>query len=162
MARAVTRTGWWAARSARERLLLLVMAALLALVLTWFVVIRPLMDARAAAEARLNAAVTELAQARADAEALKQQAATAPGNPVPLPVDGFLMQSAAEQGFTNMQVSATGAGSATVSIGQVRPAAFFGWIGQLEARGLMVESLSARANPDQTIAVQAVLRSGRN
>jgi hypothetical protein len=42
----------------------------------------------------------------------------------------------------------------------VRPAPFFGWIGQLETRGLIVDSLSARPNPDQTIAVQAVLRAG--
>jgi hypothetical protein len=41
-----------------------------------------------------------------------------------------------------------------------RPQAFFGWIGQLEARGLVVESMSARANADQTIAVEAVLRAG--
>jgi hypothetical protein len=31
----------------------------------------------------------------------------------------------------------------------------------LEARGIKVETLSARPNPDQTIAVQAVLRGGQ-
>lgn len=153
------RSGWWAERSLRERRLLLVMAVLLALVVIWFGVIRPLNDARTAAEQRLNAAVTELARARGQAAALKQVPAAANTNPVPLPVDGFLMQSGGEQGFTNLRVAADGASRATLSIPNVRPAAFFGWIGQLEARGLIVESLSARANADQTIAAEAVLRA---
>lgn len=158
----VQRRGWWAARSLREKRLLLAMAALLALVLAWFLVIRPLTDARAAAEARLNAAVTDLARARGEAAALKNQPANANNNPVPLPVDGFLMQSGGEQGFTNLQIVADGASRASISMAQVRPPAFFGWIGQLEARGLIVESLSARPNPDQSIAVQAVLRAGNS
>jgi len=158
----VTRGGWWAARSLREKRLLLFMAALLALVLIWLLIIRPLMDARANAEARLTAAVTELGRARADAAALKQNtAAAAPsGNPVPLPLDDFLRQAGAEQGLTNLAVVADGPDRATMRIAQVRPPALFGWIGQLEARGVAVEALSARANADQTIAVEAVLRAG--
>ena len=38
---------WWDTRSAREKRLLLVLAALLVLVLAWLLVIRPLGDARA-------------------------------------------------------------------------------------------------------------------
>lgn len=156
----IRNNAWWAQRSLREKRLLLAMAALLAFVLIWFVVIRPLMDARAAADARLTAAVTDLGRARAEAASLKQSTSAVNNNPVPLPVDGFLSQSAGEQGFTNLQVVADGASRATISSAQVRPAAFFGWIGQLEARGLIIESLSARANQDQTIAVDAVLRAG--
>jgi general secretion pathway protein M len=70
------------------------------------------------------------------------------------------MQSAGEQGFTNLQAVASGPGRVAITVPQARPAPFFGWIGQLEARGLTVESLSARPNPDQTIAVQATLRGG--
>ncbi len=157
----VKRGGWWAARSLREKRLLLFAAALLALVLVWLLIIRPLMDARANAEARLTAAVTELGRARADAAALKQTSAAAPSsNPVPLPLDNFLRQAGAEQGLTNLAVVADGPGRATLTIAQVRPAAMFGWIGQLEGRGVTVESLSARPNSDQTIAVEAVLRAG--
>ncbi|HEY0114340.1 MAG TPA: type II secretion system protein GspM [Allosphingosinicella sp.] len=155
----VTRSGWWAARSLREKRLLLAMGALLALVIVWLAVIRPLIDARAAAEQRLNLAVTELARARAEAAAMAQAAPGPNMAPVPLPVDGFLMQSAAEQGLTNLQVVADGAARATISIANVRPQAFFGWIGQLEARGLVVESMSARTNADQSIAAEAVLRA---
>ena len=157
----VRRSGWWATRTLREKRLLLFMTALLALVLIWFVIIRPLLDARAAAEQRLNAAVTELARARAEVAALSQQAAGSAGSPVAGPLDAFLMQSAGEQGFTALQAVANGPGRVSITLPQARPAPFFGWIGQLEARGIKVETLSARPNPDQTIAVQAVLRGGQ-
>jgi len=156
----VRRGGWWATRSLREKRLLLVMSLLLLLVLLWFAAIRPLLDARAAAEQRLNAAVTELARARAELAARSQQAAGANAGALPGPLDAFLMQSAAEQGFTNLQAVASGPGRVAITLPQVRSAPFFGWIGQLETRGLIVETLSARPNPDQTIAVQAVLRGG--
>jgi general secretion pathway protein M len=156
----VRRGGWWAARSVREKRLLLVMSLLVALVLVWFAAIRPLLDARAAAEQRLNAAVTELARARAEVAARSRQAGGDSGSPVAGPLDAFLMQSAGEQGFTNLQAVASGPGRVAITLPQVRSAPFFGWIGQLETRGLVVESLSARPNPDQTIAVQAVLRGG--
>jgi general secretion pathway protein M len=106
----VRRSGWWATRTLREKRLLLFMTALLALVLIWFVIIRPLLDARAAAEQRLNAAVTELARARAEVAALSQQAASSSGSPVGGPLDAFLMQSAGEQGFTALQAVANGPG----------------------------------------------------
>lgn len=153
-----TRFGWWAVRTPREKRLLLALAAVALLVLVWLLVIRPITDARAAAEARLNAAVTELARARAEA-ATAQPRSGAAGAPVPLPLDGFLMTAGAEAGLTNLQVIGDGPARATLTLANVRPQAFFGWIGQLEARGLSVESLSARPNSDQTIAVEAVLRA---
>jgi general secretion pathway protein M len=157
----VTRSGWWATRTVREKRLLLVMSLLLLLVLLWFAFIRPLLDARAAAEQRLNAAVTELARARAEVAARSQQAASTGGSAVAGPLDAFLMQSAGEQGFTNLQAVANAPGRVSINLPQVRPAAFFAWVGQLEARGLVVEQMTARAGPNQTISVQAVLRGGR-
>lgn len=152
---------WWDTRSAREKRLLLILAALLVLVLAWLLVIRPLGDARANAEQRLDAAVAELGKARADAVALRQLGARPAGaQPVPRPLDGFLMQAGGEAGFTNLNVMADGSSRATISVASARPQAFFGWLAQLERRGVVVESMSARTNPDQTIAVEAVLRTG--
>jgi general secretion pathway protein M len=151
---------WWQARSLREKRLLVVASVLLVLVLAWFLIIRPLADAQANAEARLNAAVTELARVRAEAASLKQQAGTTTGTAVPQPIGPFLTQSATEQGFTNALVNPGGPDRAAVSIPQARPPAFFGWIAQLEGRGLVVESLTARPNADQTIAAEVTLRAG--
>ncbi|MDB5667138.1 MAG: hypothetical protein JWL74_88 [Alphaproteobacteria bacterium] len=155
------RPAWWEARSAREKRLLLVMAALIALLLVWLLIIRPLDDARANAEQRLDSAVAELGKARADSAALRQLGASPAGvQPVPRPLDGFLMQSSGEAGFTNLNVIADGASRATISVASARPQAFFGWLSQLERRGIIVESMSARVNADQTIAVEAVLSAG--
>ena len=156
MARQAGWKGWWAVRSVREKRLLITMLAVLALVLIWLAIIRPLMDAEADARARLDSAVAELAQARADAALAGQEAAS---SPVPGPVAAFLTQAAGEQGFTNMTITASGPTGASLASPQVRPAAFFAWIGMLEARGLVVESMTARANQDQTISVQALLRA---
>lgn len=158
MARRV-RIAWWETRSQREKRMLLALAAVLAFVLVWLLVIRPILDARAAAEAQLNAAVTDLARARSDALRLSQSRTGPGGAPVPLPLDGFLMTAAAEAGLTNAVVVGDGATRATLTLPSVRAQAFFAWIGQMEMRGLVVESMSTRPNRDQTITVEAVLRA---
>jgi general secretion pathway protein M len=158
--KSTARRGWWAARTLREKRLLLAMTALLALVIAWFGVIRPLADARAAAEQRLTAAVMDLSAARAQAAAASAQVAGPAGQPVPLPLDGFLLTSGREAGFTNLTVNAAGPSQTSISIPSARPPAVFGWIAQLEARGVAVESLIARPNADQTISVEAVMRVG--
>lgn len=150
---------WWRSRTVRERRMLAVMGATILLVLAWFALVRPMMDARAAAEARLLAATTELAQIRADAAALRQAAAPGAAR-VPLPLAGFVGTSAAEQGFANLAVSGDRQDAALMASPQVRPAPFLAWIGQLESRGIVVRSLTMRANADQTIAVQGELRAG--
>lgn len=160
MARRAPRFGWWEARSLREKRLLLFAAALLAAVLVWFLVIRPLMDAQATASARLDAAVTDLANARAEAASPKQQAATATGAPVPQPIGPFVTQSAVEQGFTNAVVTAPEPARASVSIPQAKAPALFAWIGQLEARGLVIESLEVSASANQSVSILLTLRAG--
>lgn len=149
---------WWSARSVREKRLLAVAGSLLALVLAWFLIVRPLMDARATAEARLQAASTALAQARADAAAFNRGAASQAEAPSPLAP--FITQSATEQGFTNMTVIGNQPDQVAISSPQVRPAALFGWLGQLEARGIAVRSLTATAGANQTISIQATLIAG--
>jgi general secretion pathway protein M len=162
MATSTKRLSWWQVRTVREKRLILVATALALLVLIWLFVIRPLSDAQANAEARLDAAVTELARVRAQAASLKQQAGTTSGTAVPQPIGPFLTQSAADQGFTNAIVAPSAATRASVSIPQARATILFGWIAQLEGRGLVVETLSARANADQTIAVDVTFRAGES
>ena len=149
---------WWSARSLRERRLLAIAGSLLALVLAWFLFVRPLMDARATADARLQAASTALAQARADAAAFNRGAAAQVDAPGPLAP--FITQSATEQGFTNLAVTGNRPDQVAISSPQVRPANFLAWLGQLEARGIAVRSLTATAGANQTISIQATLVAG--
>ena len=76
-----------------------------------------------------------------------------------MPIAPFLTQSATEQGFTNANVSASSPTRATVNVPQARAGVLFGWIAQMETRGLEIESLVARANADQTVAVDVVFKA---
>lgn len=155
------RPAWWDARNPREKKLLIAAAALLALVLAWLLVVRPLMDAQATANARLDAAVTDLAQARAQAAALKMQAdSQAAGQPVSLPIAPFLTQSASERGFTNAGVTPSAPDRAAVTIPQASAPVLFTWVAELETRGLTVESLVVRASADRTVSADLILRAG--
>jgi general secretion pathway protein M len=151
-------TLWWRERTRREQRLLLVMLGLFALVLLWLLVVRPLADALDSAQQRHHDAVLALAEARARDEAGRrlqgQRVATAP-----LPVDALVSRTGAEAGFTNARIAGQGPARATFALDAVRPQAFFGWVRLLERRGLVVESLRARANGDRTLAVEAAFRA---
>ncbi|HEV2817887.1 MAG TPA: type II secretion system protein GspM [Allosphingosinicella sp.] len=142
---------WWEARSARERLLLGIMFALLGLVLAWLIVVRPLADALDAAKERHAAAVVALAEARAR---LPSAAGPAPAGPA----DAIVARTAAEAGFTGVRIARQGAAGASVAIDAARPQALFGWIAEMERRGLVVERLRAQANADRTLSAEIGLR----
>lgn len=147
---------WWSARTERERRLLQVMFALLAALLVWLLVVRPLADALDSAKARHAAAVDAVGIARARAAVVPEAGGSrAP----PSPLDAFVRRTATEAGFAEARVTARGPGRAAVAIAAARPQAFFAWVRQLEARGLAVESLSARTNQDRTLAVEAGFRA---
>ena len=149
---------WWGQRSLREQRLLLVMFALVALVALWLLAIRPLSDALDVAQERHADAVTALAQARARTAALRGR--TGPTTTTaPLPIDGLIARTGAEAGFANARIAAQGPARATFALDAVRAPAFFAWIRALEARGLVVDSLRARANSDRTLAVEAAFRA---
>ena len=151
-------TLWWRERTLREQRLLLLMFGLFALVLLWLLVVRPLADALDAAQQRHHEAVLALAEARARTEAGRrlqgQRAETAP-----LPVDALVSRTGAEAGFANARIAAQGPARATFALDAVRPQAFFAWVRLMERRGLVVDSLHARANGDRTLAVEAAFRA---
>lgn len=142
---------WWAGRTRREQGLLLVMAALAAIVLSWLLIVRPLAGAREEARLRYDEAVAAVADARA---AKARQVAPAVASP-PLPVDSLVSRTANEAGFADAQVRSEGPARASVSISAARPQAAFGWIASLERQGLSVLTLDARANSDQTLRIEA-------
>ena len=150
--------GWWAERSPREQRLLLVMFALVALVAAWLLVIRPLADALDSAQRRHSEAVIALAQARARAATSRGldggRAAAAP-----LPIESLIRRTSAEAGFANARITAQGPARASFALDAARAPAFFAWVRTMERRGIMVDSLRARANSDRTLAVEAAFRA---
>ena len=98
-------SAWWATRSIREQRLLAVMFGLIALVLVWLLVIRPLGDALDRAKQRHNTAVLALAEARARSNPGGARTGATP----PLPLDALISRTAADAGFTAARVTGGGA-----------------------------------------------------
>ncbi len=148
----------WLARSVRERWLLGVMLALVALVLVWLIILRPLSDMLSAARERHGEAVAALAEARSQAAAI---AALERERPAPFagPIDAAVAAAASAAGFQLSGLQPQGPGRVSLAIGAAKPQALFGWIGALEAQGYIVQSLSVSSNPDRTLSAQIVLRA---
>ena len=151
---------WWRLRTEREQRLLAVMFALIALVLAWLLVVRPLDYALDAAKARHAEAVTTLAEARVRGEAARRAQGAGRRAP-PLPLDSFISRTSTEAGFAGARIAGQGPARATIAVDAARAQAFFGWVRSMEESGLAVESLQARANQDRTLAVEAVFRARR-
>ena len=150
---------WWRTRTLREQRLLLAMFGLMAVVLAWLLIIRPLNDALSEARERHGDAARAVAEARAQVD-LIEKLQQAPATPLGGPLDAVVSQSATEAGFTVSRVEREGANSATMVVDAVRPQAFFGWLDQMEtSRGLIVERLRATANSDRTLSVQVTFRA---
>lgn len=146
---------WWAARSQREQWLLGTMLALLAMILLWLLIARPLMSKLEEAKLRHGEAVIAVAEARGQSARARRVAAS-PAAAIAIPVDALIRRTAIEAGFTGARVAGRGADRASVVIGAARPPAFFAWVAALERQGLSVESLRASANPDRTLATETL------
>lgn len=149
---------WFAGRSRREQRLLLVMLALLAVTVTWGLIVRPMGDALASARERHTAAVLRLGETAARVEALR--AATRRATP---PLAGSLADvvraRAAEAGFTLASVDPDGGDGVRVAIPSARGAALVAWLARLERVGIVVSTATLTNNGDRTVAARLVLRS---
>lgn len=150
---------WWQGRSRREQWLLGVMLVLLGGTILWLGVYRPVEAGLAAARARHDEAVALVAATRADAEAFTRLG-RASRSAAPANLAAFVTADAVAAGFTAAVVTPAGDRRATVSIPSARPAAAGAWLAGLEAKGIVVERLSARANSDPTLAIDLTLVSG--
>jgi general secretion pathway protein M len=152
---------YWAERSPRERWMLGVMFALLAIVILWFGIAVPLARAQRDARDRLVEATARNAALRATVAQLKAlpRAPANVGSTVPL--DQFVGQSAGEAGLTLERAQAQGNDRMDIAIASVRPIALFSWLSTLEGQGVRVVTMSARPSPTAgSISVQAVLERG--
>jgi general secretion pathway protein M len=151
-------TTWFAGRSLREKRLLLVMAALLAVTIVWGLVLRPLGDAMASARERHTAAVIRLGETAARVDALRRAREQRPR-----PLSGTLADTirlrAEEAGFPLASVDPDANGAVRVSIQSARGAALTGWLARLERSGILVESAQLTDNGDRTVAARLSLRS---
>jgi general secretion pathway protein M len=149
---------WYVVRSPREQRLVLIMAITFALVFIWLGIARPLNDALVEARARHTEAVIERAEARAQAEALGSLRSAGGARPLTEPVETLIGRAAGQAGFQLSRLQADPGGAVSIGIEAARPQALFAWVSSLERQGVVVASLTASANADRTVAVQASFR----
>ena len=151
---------WWEGRTRRERILLGVMAALLAAVIAWYGVIAPIGAWKADAAQRRAEAASDLQSVEADIARLN---AAATGAPVGAgePIEPLLIRTAEAAGLTIDRQQAEADGAQTAWLQAVPAPAVFGWIAQLEqAHGVAVSSLTALKSPTGSgLDVQVSFRS---
>lgn len=149
---------WFAALSLREKRLVLTAAALAALTLFWFGLVRPVSDGLADARVRHSNAVQRLAEVEAQLASVKLLQRTRAA-PIGAPLETVVRERAADAGFAIANVSPQSNNGLQVAIAAARPGAFFAWVAGLEASGILVESVTTTDNADQTVAATLVLRT---
>lgn len=148
---------WWSQRSSREQRMLIVLGALLAAMILWLGLVRPLDNALADARARHGRAVLALADARAQAAAIRGLERVRPPA-LPAPIQVYVGGLAGEAGFMLAKVEPESSDQVHVAINAARAPALLVWVSDLERRGLVVERFSARANSDATVVADFSVR----
>ena len=147
---------WFAGRALRERRLILVMLALLAVTIVWGGIILPVRDGLSGARERHADAVVRLGATQAEVDLIR-----AAGRRIPLTgslADTLRLRAeAAGFGLATVEDSAGGRVHATIAAG--RPAALGRWFAGLEASGILVESAAWRDNADGSVAADFVVRA---
>lgn len=149
---------WFDTRSLRERRLLLVMVALLALTLIWYGVVRPVGDALSSERGRHADAVIRLGETRAAVAAIREAQAH---RPPPL-TGGFadaVRVRAADAGFVLANLAPDGPDRVRVGIQSAKPAALVPWIAHLENAGILVDAATFTDNGDRTVGVSLTLKA---
>lgn len=147
---------WFDARSVRERVMVLVMLALLVIVVIWGTVV-PLSEALSSARQRNADVAVRLArtQAQVDAvKALRRSRSAAPAGPI----DETVRQTAAAAGFTLDSVAPDG-NRVRVHINSARGGALMAWLAALEAQGVLVDDLNASDNGNRAVGADITFRA---
>lgn len=148
---------WWAGRSQRERVMLIVMLAIALPILAWLLILRPIDSALETARNDHWVATTRLIQVRSDAGLLKNTTAIANET-----AQAIAARSASAAGFVPSRLDPTPDGKAMLTLPSAKPAALARWLSALDREGVFVETITVRPNSDSTVAVEAVLRPRKN
>ncbi|UVO49374.1 type II secretion system protein M [Sphingomonas sp. SUN019] len=131
---------WFTGRSLRERRLILVMFALLAITIVWAAVIRPVRDGLASSRDAHASAVVRLGETEAQVRALKSIQRSRP-QPLDAPLADAIRARADTAGFALASLEPEG-DRVRISIASAKPGALLGWIAGLEAEGILVDGVT--------------------
>lgn len=149
---------WFAGLSQRERILVGVAGLLLAGLVGYYGVARPMVGAMAAAEQHYVDAVEQQARIEAKVAALGQPAEGAGGR-FSGAIDAFVGQSAGETGIAVTSVTPQSDRRVNMVVESAKPTALMGWLARIEQEGIAVESLNINPRDNGTISATLTLRS---
>ncbi|MGV3770227.1 MAG: type II secretion system protein GspM [Sphingobium phenoxybenzoativorans] len=150
---------WYKELSKREQVLVGIMAVLLAIVILWLGIARPVESGLKSAIERHGAALDRNAAVRVKVASLKALPRGAAARPA-APIAQLVSQSAGEGGFTLERTQEQGPGRVDIAIASIRPKALFTWLSSLEAQGVVVETFSAQPSGTAgAVSMQAVLKA---
>lgn len=150
-------TAWYIGLTTRERLLVSVAGAMMALVVLIYGIVLPVGTMLDDAAVRHRTATERAGRIGGQIAALKSAprvtAAALAG-----PVEQVAGASAQEAGFVVQSNQRRGSDMAVIVIPTARPSAALAWIDGLSAQGLAVEQLTMTPAPDGTVSVNVTLR----
>lgn len=145
---------WWRGLSLREQRLLAGLGIILALMIVWLLLLRPLSAAVDDSQNRHARAVLQLHQVRAAAAEADRLAAAAPRRTDGRPVRDIVAASAAAAGLDLTSVQPE-AGGVMFAVAAARPTFLFGWIAALDREtGLKPDRVAILRNDDATVSAQ--------
>lgn len=150
--------GWWDGRTVRERRMLRVMAVLVAAVLAWLLVVRPVQAWQAGASDRRVEAEQALAEVRAGLRVIAPSSTSAPASIEGL--EPLVRRTAEAAGLTVVTTMAPGGGLG-IQMSQAPGRETFAWLAALETdHGIKVCSLGVMENADATLNIDGALGQG--
>ena len=151
-----TARNWFIALSRREQILVGIAGVLLAGLIGFFLIYRPIFDLATDAKRSFYEATMQAGRIDAKAQALSMPADRRPAAAIAA-LDLLLASEAAERGFTLDTNTAQGPGRVEIAIGSARSTAFLSWLADLERRGVVPETLIIRRMDNGTVSVSARL-----
>ena len=149
---------WFTGLSQREKILVGIAGLLLAGLVGYYGIARPMVGAMASAEERYVYAVERQARIEAKVAALQQpvdgQVAKFSGA-----IDAFVGQSAGETGIAVASVTPQSDNRVNMVVESAKPTALFGWLARIEREGIAVESLSVNPAGNGAVSATLTLRS---
>lgn len=151
---------WFQALSQREKIMIGILGFLVALVVGYYALVSPFINAYISAQKSYADAIDS--QVRIET---KVAALTAPADksikPVTRALDVFISQNAGEAGFAVGRLDPQTNGTVRLSIDSAKPTALFGWLAMLERRGISVEELAVNPGANETVIATIILRSAQ-
>jgi len=149
---------WFAGLSQREKILVGIAGLLLAGLVGYYGIARPMFGAMASAEERYVDAVERQARIDVKVSALQQpedgQVAKFSGV-----IEAFVSQSAGETGIAVASVTPQPDNRVNMVVESAKPTALFGWLARIEREGIAVEALNVNPAGNGTISATLTLRS---